>query len=679
MVAWTLLGNALARGPTDAGLVVMTGLVAASIGGLAGLLASSFRSRALAVLCALLPVPLVFHAELALAVQRLPVVAPWLATGLVWGSAFGLTTLVASVGFVALGRARLSNMLHLVLSGALAIAVGAVSLEPLEGARALLLHVGPYVLAAAFLVTLCRTRWWRALGCSVCLVMGVALLIVPARYEELRLTSLALLAGSGALITRVAPWGEAPAWRPMLVCAAAWLACFIPAQALSRVLPPMKLALLPQAGPAGALLRAVQRGTDFDGDGFGNALGQHDCAAWESRAHPSAHEVPGNSLDENCLAGPAPHDESFWIRSREQLQPKPAAFRGDIVLIVVDTLRYDAAAPDLPFFGALRREGVWFERAYTSSTFTSQAMVSLLSGKVPSSVPMRFRGKLSGVPTRPVGGLAPWLRRAGYDTAFAGGQEENEYFEPHTLLDGIRVVERLSRSASPTELKEAALKAYGAMDERRPRFLYVHAMWVHEPQPDFAAYARAVRELDAELSSLRRAIGNDALWIVTADHGEEFHEHGARYHASTLFDEVVHVPLAVAGAGLSARSVSAVTSTRAIFPTLAAMTAPSSAPEGRGPYLCLDRAAPCRDMEVPMSLELPGVHLHGLLVGRTKLIRELTFGQVLAYDLESDPGELKPRTPSVTERRALIDWEEHTFGDESHAWPYGPARRQARR
>lgn len=37
----------------------------------------------------------------------------------------------------------------------------------------------------------------------------------------------------------------------------------------------------------------------------------------------------------------------------------------------------------------------------------------------------------------------------------------------------------------------------------------------------------------------------DALIVVTADHGEEFFEHGGRGHRHTLFDEVLHVPLLI--------------------------------------------------------------------------------------------------------------------------------------
>ena len=44
-----------------------------------------------------------------------------------------------------------------------------------------------------------------------------------------------------------------------------------------------------------------------------------------------------------------------------------------------------------------------------------------------------------------------------------------------------------------------------------------------------------------------------AVVIVSADHGEEFGEHGGRYHGTTVYEEQVRVPLMIsAGEGLPA-------------------------------------------------------------------------------------------------------------------------------
>jgi len=48
----------------------------------------------------------------------------------------------------------------------------------------------------------------------------------------------------------------------------------------------------------------------------------------------------------------------------------------------------------------------------------------------------------------------------------------------------------------------------------------------------------------------RTGIAENALIIITADHGEEFLDHGLCSHSHTLYQELLHVPLIVAGPGI---------------------------------------------------------------------------------------------------------------------------------
>jgi arylsulfatase A-like enzyme len=38
-------------------------------------------------------------------------------------------------------------------------------------------------------------------------------------------------------------------------------------------------------------------------------------------------------------------------------------------------------------------------------------------------------------------------------------------------------------------------------------------------------------------------VGSDTLFVITADHGEEFHEHGSWGHGHSVYQELLHVPL----------------------------------------------------------------------------------------------------------------------------------------
>ncbi len=71
-------------------------------------------------------------------------------------------------------------------------------------------------------------------------------------------------------------------------------------------------------------------------------------------------------------------------------------------------------------------------------------------------------------------------------------------------------------------------------------------------------YDAEIRHADAGLARLfaalraRGADDSNTLVIVTADHGEEFLDHGGMLHSRSLFDELLHVPLVVRGVGVPA-------------------------------------------------------------------------------------------------------------------------------
>ncbi len=83
---------------------------------------------------------------------------------------------------------------------------------------------------------------------------------------------------------------------------------------------------------------------------------------------------------------------------------------------------------------------------------------------------------------------------------------------------------------------------------------------------------------------------------MTADHGEEFGEHGGRYHGTTVYEEQVRVPLVVVGPGVRAgQAVATVVQTIDLLPTaLSALGIPRPARlRGRdlGPVLAGDARA----------------------------------------------------------------------------------------
>ena len=127
-------------------------------------------------------------------------------------------------------------------------------------------------------------------------------------------------------------------------------------------------------------------------------------------------------------------------------------------------------------------------------------------------------------------------------------------------------------------ITDLALKALERRDTTRPFFLFVNYMEPHSPylprgpfdraflpqrplnprNPDPQLfpllYDRELLSMDAELGRLlewmdRRDLLRDSVVIITSDHGEAFGEHGFWWHAKTLYEEVLRVPLYVKGVG----------------------------------------------------------------------------------------------------------------------------------
>lgn len=125
-----------------------------------------------------------------------------------------------------------------------------------------------------------------------------------------------------------------------------------------------------------------------------------------------------------------------------------------------------------------------------------------------------------------------------------------------------------------------------------------------------ALYDGEIAFTDAQLGRLLERLAQpdrraDTLIIVTSDHGDEFFEHGEKGHRLSLFEEVVDVPLIMAGAGVAdaGRRVSGVTEHTDVVPTILELlglpaaefsTGTSLAPALAGGELSADRLGVAR-------------------------------------------------------------------------------------
>ena len=169
-------------------------------------------------------------------------------------------------------------------------------------------------------------------------------------------------------------------------------------------------------------------------------------------------------------------------------------------------------------------------------------------------------------------------------------------------------------------------------------------------------YDGEILALDAHLGELLRRIEQrfpDTLVILTADHGEEFLDHGGFGHGDTLYEEVLHVPLIVAGPGVAGGvRVSALASLVDVVPTVLERVG-AAAPAGlEGRSLLAElRGGELRAEDRTLALHTAShdgtLSLRGVRASDRKLLRDDLKGASALYDLASDPREQRNLLPDA--------------------------------
>jgi arylsulfatase A-like enzyme len=152
-------------------------------------------------------------------------------------------------------------------------------------------------------------------------------------------------------------------------------------------------------------------------------------------------------------------------------------------------------------------------------------------------------------------------------------------------------------------------------------------------------YDQGIRYTDHWIGELAvgleaRGLSGSTVVVVTADHGEEFGEHGGRYHATTLYDEVLHVPFMIAGQGAARGERTEPLGCRAFLGTvLRAAGLEQEAVRDRG-----GQTARTRSLRETSPFE---PRLHSVVYGGYKIVLDLATGLTSYFDLRRDPGETR--------------------------------------
>lgn len=380
----------------------------------------------------------------------------------------------------------------------------------------------------------------------------------------------------------------------------------------------------------------------------------------------------------------------------------PAPPRPDVIVVVIDTLRADELPPyggareNAPFIAELAEQGLVFENAWSTSSWTAPATASIFTSQHPNehgvNVGLMVRSPIADqlevrrIPEA-IETLPEFMRSRGYAT-FAVTDNIN-VDEPLGFSDGFdrfRYLKGFAESGARKLNEQVLAWRDEILSDERPYFLYLHYMDPHEPYrrhaewmpedappvpedrlTDRAAYRSEIRHTDENIRAIFEALGvdDDTVVILTADHGQEFLDHGRTGHKWTLYSELTRVPLvARLGAdGPRGRSKANVSNID-LLPTLRQVLDAPPSEADRGRSLLEAAAADRRGERELFAMRTDCYHptrpreLRSIVKGPYKLILDEDSGKVQLYDLDADPAEqrdLSGARPAVVEllREAL--------------------------
>ncbi len=299
----------------------------------------------------------------------------------------------------------------------------------------------------------------------------------------------------------------------------------------------------------------------------------------------------------------------------------PTLPKHNVIIIAVDTLGASHVQVlekegKLKGIGQILKNGVVFERAYSVAPWTQPSFASLFT----SQYPFQHRVQKIGKRFRPeVLTLAERMGQLGMETA---GIVSHTLLTPTYGFDkGFSSYEHIAFDRSPSQIvssEDVTTRGIKWLDSKLEKakvgetFLFLHYFdphysYMHHPNYDRTSWYDGELKAGMAFSTLRRmspklsekdigfnrelyreeilytdeniaklldylkekGLDKNTLIVFLADHGEEFHEHGAVGHTKTVFEELIHIPMVFYFPGqLKPKRVDGLVSNLDVMPTL---------------------------------------------------------------------------------------------------------------
>lgn len=373
------------------------------------------------------------------------------------------------------------------------------------------------------------------------------------------------------------------------------------------------------------------------------------------RSHSSAEDAP------------IPEPLRPWFADRSAAPPiPPSAPRllpddGIVILLSIDAVRADVVESDKHFrvlraLASLRREAVEFTQARSPGSQTVYSLSTLFMGTYFSQqywTPLVEPHRRHLWPHEDPSPRVPELLAAAKIPSVNVGAA---YWmtNPWGIARGFTEERALAvgkKYAAAADMMTAAIERL-KQHKGGPLFLFMHLLDPHAPYDrggkegtPFNRYIAEIGVVDQEIRRLRAELAAAGLaqrtaLIVTADHGEAFGEHGTQHHATTLYDELLRVPLLILVPRVRPRQVREPVSLVDLGPTiLDLMGAPTPGQfmgQSLTPFLRGESPRLTRPILAEGRLKRAMVFPDGV-----KVITDERHGTIEVYDLRADPEETR--------------------------------------
>ncbi|MBW2460626.1 MAG: sulfatase [Deltaproteobacteria bacterium] len=373
----------------------------------------------------------------------------------------------------------------------------------------------------------------------------------------------------------------------------------------------------------------------------------------------------------------------------------------NVLVYLIDTLRADKLEPyspdtrvRTPGLGRFVQSAATFLRAHTQENWTKPSVATLMSSLMPWQ-----HTAVTGEAVVPasVTLLPEILKERGFYTgSFIANGYVSQAFGFHQGWDTYRNYIRENRRTAAEHVAGDVLRWLDDRPEDQPFFLYVHTIDPHvpyRPPNEFlemyeetpyrgplsfrrdatllegvktgrirtnardrahleALYDGEISYHDVHFAAIldgldRRGLADDTMVVVTADHGEEFWDHGSVGHGHNVYEELLHVPMFIRLPGLTdASSGESVVGTRRVEEPMGLVDVVPTVLEALGQDIPEGLAGRSVLPElIGGDLPAPPYAISGfmenwrtIVIGQTKLIQRTTRASRL-YDLTADPGE----------------------------------------